>query len=248
MKKITFAKDITLAEVKAMAEDYLAKANSAEKSEDKAEFEDAMTQCINQYAFISKNACYDAAKASGDPMQYACTEFFFPVIRMKETRDKDSDVIIRSITDAVKPIDIGDMHKALNGIGHDTNWIHDAEKFNYYLCIRAAERVGATIKNDSYRMSEIARQRSLGKNPCSNTNLLKTLQLIITEMLGEGYKVTSHDVNYLVDVYSNDNKKSKTAITAANHKTLRNYLKKVCYRVITDGKGYDVEAKEIKDK
>lgn len=248
MKKIQFAKDITLAEVKAMAEDYLIKANSAEKSEDKAEFEDAMTQCINQYAFISKNACYDAAKASGDPMKYAVTEFFFPVIRLKEKKDKDSDVIIRNIEEAAKPIDIGDMHKALNGIGHDPNWIHNAEKFNYYLCLRAAERVGATIKSDAYIMSKIAHQRSLGKNPCSNTNLLKTLQLIVTEMLGEGYKVTSHDVNYLVDVYSNDNKKSKTAITAANHKTLRNYLKKVCYRVITGGKGYDVEAKEIKNK
>lgn len=247
MKKITFARNITLAEIKAMAEDYLVKANSAEKTEDRSEFEDAMQQCINHYAFVSKNICYDAAKASGDPMRYACTEFFFPVIRVKETKDKDSNVIIRSIIEAAKPIDLGDMHKALNGIGHDTNWIHDAEKFNYYLCIRAAERVGATIKNDSYRMSEIARQRSLGKNPCSNTNLLKTLQLIITEMLGEGYKVTSHDVNYLVDVYANDDKRSKTGITAANHKTLRAYLKKVCYRVLNGNKGYDVTAKEIKE-
>ena len=52
---------------------------------------------------------------------------------------------------------------------------------------------------------------------------------------------------YLVDVYSNDNKKSKTGITAANHKTLRNYLKKVCYRILTNGTGYDVESKEIKE-
>lgn len=248
MKKITFARDITLAEIKAMAEDYLIKANSAEKSDDKTEYEDAMTQCINHYTFVSKNICYDAAKKSGNPMHYAVTEFFFPIIRLKETRDKEHDVIIRSIIDAEKPIDLSDMHKALNGIGHDTNWIHTTEKFNYYLCVRAAERVGATIKSDAYRMTEIARQRQLGKNPCSNTQLLKTLQTIITEMLGEGYKVTSHDVNYLIDVYANDDKRSKTGITAANHKTLRTYLKKVCYRVLTNGKGYDVSAKELKDK
>lgn len=247
MKKITFKKDITLAEIKAMAEDFLIKANEAEKSEDRAEFEDAMTQCINEYASVSRAICYAAAKTSGDPMKYAINTFFYPTIRLVEKREKETDVIIRSIVDAEKPIELGDIHKALNGIGYDTNWIHDAEKFNYYLCIRAAERVGATIKNDSYRMSKIAQERSLGKNPCSNTQLLKTLQLIVTEMLGEGYKVTSHDVNYLVDVYANDDKRSKTGITAANHKTLRTYLKKVCYRVLNENKGYDVTAREIKE-
>ena len=36
-------------------------------------------------------------------------------------------------------------------------------------------------------------------------------------------------------------------ITAANHKTLRNYLKKVCYRILTGGTGYDVDQREIKE-
>lgn len=205
-----------------------------------------LEQVINYYTTISKGECYKAAKESGSPMHYAVKTFFFPAIKIGKSEDKETHIVTYSIDEFEKPIDLGDMHKQLGGIGHDTNWIYTVEQLNYYLTIRAAERVGATVKIESFRMNDIARERSLGKNPCSNTNMLKTLQLIVTEMLGEGYKATSHDVNYLIDVYANDNKKSKTSITAANHKTLRNYLKKVCYRVLTNGTGYDVDQKEIK--
>lgn len=243
-------KNVTMAEVKAMAEVYLEKADNAELAQDKADNESAIEQCINRYKFLSKTACYAEAKASGDPLRYAVMQFYYPTIKLKATADKDSGIIIRSIIDAQTPIDLGDMHKKLGGIGHDTNWIYAAEKFNYHLTIRAAERVGATVKSDAYQMKKVSQERDLGKNPCSNTQMLKTLQLIITMMLGEEFagKVTSHDVNYLVDVYSNDSKKSKTAITAANHKTLRSYLKKVCYRILNGNKGYDVETREIKEK
>ena len=141
------------------------------------------------------------------------------------------------------------MHKRLEGIGADSKWIYACEKFNFYLTLRAAERVGATVKSDAFALQEISKEISLGKNPCSNTQLLKTLQKLVDMMLGEGVgKCTSHDVHYLVDCYANDNKKSKTGITLANHKTLRNYMKKICYRVLTNGTGYDVDQREIKDK
>lgn len=243
-------KNETMAEVKAMAEAYLEKADNAELSADKAENEEAIQQCINRFKFLSKTACYAEAKASGDPMQFAVRRFYYPTIKLKEVKDKDSGIVIRSIADAEAPIDLGDMHKKLGGIGHDTNWIYTAEKFNFHLTLRAAERVGAKVKSDAYQMKKISQERSLGKDPCTNTQMLKTLRIVISEMLGEEFasKVTSHDVNYLVDVYSNDNKKSKTGITAANHKTLRQYLKKVCYRVLMGNKGYDVETREIKEK
>ena len=249
MSEIKFANE-TMPEVKAMAEAYLEKADNAKLATDKTENEEAIQQCINRFKYLSKTACYAEAKASGDPMQYAVRKFYYPTIKLKEVKDKDSGTVIRSIVDAEAPIDLGDMHKKLGGIGKDTNWIYTAEKLNYHLTIRAAERVGAKVKNDAYQMKKVSQERKLGKDPCSNTQMLKTLKVVISEMLGEEFagKVTSHDVNYLVDVYSNDNKKSKTAITAANHKTLRSYLKKVCYRILNGNKGYDVETREIKEK
>ena len=107
--------------------------------------------------------------------------------------------------------------------------------------------MGTTVNSDAFRMNEISKAIDMGKTPLSNTNILKTLQIVISEMLGEEYKATSHDVKYLMYVYAQDNKKSKTAITAANHKTLRMYLKKVCYRILTNGTGYDVESREIRE-
>lgn len=240
-------KTTNLEEIKALAEEMLTRAESAETMEAKRTAEADLEEVINYYAGISKAHCYAEAKASGDPMKFAITRFFFPIIKVKETKDKDTEIVIRSIADAERPIDLGDLHKKLGGIGADKNWLYAAEKFNFYLTVRAAGRVGAVVNSDAMVMNDIARAFDMGKNPCSNTQLLKTLQLVVTMMLGEGYKANSHDVNYLVDVYANDNKKSKTGITAANHKTLRNYLKKVCYRILTNGTGYEVQQKDIKD-
>lgn len=240
-------KTTDLAEIKALAEEYLEKVESCENVDEKASLQADLDEIINHYTAESKAQCYAAAKASDDPMQYAVLTFFFPTIKIKETKDKDTEVVIRSIVDAEKPIDLGDLHKKIGGIGADVNWLYRAQKFNYHLTIRAAQRVGAKVNSDAFAMHEVAKQMDMGKNPCTNTQMLKTLQSVIDMMLGEGYKATSHDVNYLVDCYANDNKKSKTSITAANHKTLIGYLKKVCYRILTNGKGYGVDQREIKE-
>lgn len=246
MKLNTMEKEFTstnLEEIRAMAQALLSASDACEVVADKEKIEEDLSAIIDHYAVCSKNETYRAARASGDAMKYAVTTFYYPVIKVKEPKNEGE---ARYIDNGARPIDLGDLHKKLDGIGANKHWIYTAETLNYYLTIRAAQRVGATVKNDSFKMHEIARQIDLGKNPCSNTNMLKTLQRLVEEMLGEGYKATSHDVNYLIDVYANDNKKSKTGITAANHKTLRNYLKKVCYRILTGSNGYDVDQREIK--
>jgi len=100
--------------------------------------------------------------------------------------------------------------------------------------------------HDSYAMSEIARDFDMGKNPTSNTNLLRTLQMVITSMLGDGYKATSHDVAFLVSVYSKKNRRALT-VSVANHKNFRNYIAEICHRIVTN-KRYDVDYKKKKEK
>lgn len=235
-----------LDEIRKIAEETLEKSDEAKSADERRALDADLDEVISYYKHIAKTAMINEAKASDDAMKYAINRFFYGVIKVKETEDKDTGVTYRSIVDAEAPIDLGELHKKLGGIGADPQWLHIAEKLNYHLTLRAAQRVGATVKHDSFMMNEISREIDLGKNPCSNTQMLKTLQTVITAMLGEGFKATSHDVNYLVDVYANDSKKSKTAISAANHKTLRNYLKKVCYRILNNLDGYSVEQKEIK--
>lgn len=241
--------NLTLTEkevIKALAEEVLTLSSSAETTDERRDYDEKLEKVINYYTAISKAECYAAAKASDDPMKYAVLTFWYDTIKVKETEDKETHIVIRSIVDAEKPIDLGDLHSKLGGIGHDAKWIYTVEKFNLYLTMRVAQELGTTVKVENFHMNDISRQRELGKNPCSNSQIDKTLQTVITEMLGEGYKIKTQDRNYLLQCYAGDNKKSKTGVTAANHKTLRAYLKKVCYRILTDGTGYDVEQREIK--
>lgn len=86
----------------------------------------------------------------------------------------------------------------------------------------------------------------MGKNPASKTNLLKSLQVVITAMLGGDYKPTSHDVNYLLSIYSKKSRKALT-VTCANHRYFVNYLAEICHRIVTPGAAYDVEFKAKKE-
>lgn len=236
-----------LEEIRSIAEEKLSKADEAENVAEQKKLNEELDEVINHYTAVSKKLCYESCKASEDPLKTAILKFSFPSIKVKEEKDKDTGIVTRRIIDVEKPIDIGDLHKKLGGVGADPKWLAMAENFNFHLTLRTAQRMNVTIDSDAYKLSDLARQIDLGKNPCSNTKLLATLQAIVTAMLGEEYKATSHDVNYLCDCYASDNKKSKTSITAANHKTLRAYLKKVCYRILTGGTGYDVETREIKN-
>jgi len=240
--------------IKDAANKLLEVACDAEAVSDRTEFRNGVDELVSFYADTSKMAFYKAARESENPMHYACVEFAYPAIRVKETRDNDTGYLVCSIEDIMRSCDLGDMHKRIDNFGADRNWLYQAEKLNYHMTVRVAREVNAgtlekLIKNaDCFTMNEIARQLDLGKDPCSKTNILKTLQSVITMMLGEGYKATSHDVNYLLNCYAKDNARSKTAITLASHRALRGYLKKVCYRVLTNGTGYEVEQREFKNK
>ena len=68
---------------------------------------------------------------------------------------------------------------------------------------------------------------------------------LVSLKLGEQYKATSHDVNFLMSVYSKKNRKALT-VTCANHRYFRNYLAEVCHRIVT-GKTYELDFKTKKD-
>ena len=209
---------------------------------------DAIEQAVNEYTSIAKEECFEALKATENPMLEAVKQLTFPTIRARDTKQGDEKIPVRVIEDIERPIDLLKLHKATEGgIGADKNWAYKVEKLNFLLTAQKAVDLGIDPKavNDSYAMSEIAREFDMGKNPVSKTNLLKTLQRVITAMLGEEYKATSHDVNFLMSVYAKKNRKALT-VTCANHRYFRNYLAEVCHRIVT-GKSYELDFKSKKD-
>lgn len=256
-----------LIELKAKAESLTREYNEAyqtEKLADSRKIAAQIDEVVGEYGKIAREIVFNDCRLSANPMLTAVTMLSYVTIAAKdeyEGEDK-AKIPVRKIIERAKPIDLRALHsfcakgKDCDGIGADTKWIYKCEYLNKKLTYRRAEELGvshAKLKeiDDSYAMAAISREVDMGKNPVSNTQLLKSLQSLVTDMLGtdaEGkeYKVTSHDVNFLVSIYS---RKSRTALTVscANHKNFTSYIAEICHRIVTN-KLYDVEFKKEKAK
>lgn len=212
-----------------------------------AKTDSAMTEKINEYTRNVRDMCFEDCKNTDNPMLTAVKTLSFVTIGVKDEQKGDDKVPVRSVIEKERQIDLLKLHKYCGSIGVDENWSHIAQKMNFLLTAQKCNDLGLNPKsiNDSYAMSEISREFNMGKNPTSKTNLLKTLQMVVNAMIGDEYKATSHDVNYLMSVYSKKNRKALT-VTCANHRYFRNYLAEVCHRIVT-GKSYEVDFKKKRD-
>lgn len=233
-------------EAEALVKDYNEAIQNG-KYEDATKADTEMTEKINEYTATVRDMCFEDCKNTENPMLSAVKTLMFVTIGVKDEQKGDDKVPVRSIVEKERIIDLLKLDKYCGGIGADKNWAHVAQKMNFLLTAQKCVDLGVDPKsvNDSYAMSEIAREFDMGKNPTSKTNLLKTLQTVILAMLGEGYKATSHDVNFLMSVYSRKNRKALT-VTCANHRNFRNYLAEVCHRIVTE-KSYEVDFKSKRD-
>ena len=225
-------------------------AYQAGKFEEAMKLSKAIDEKVNEYTSVVRDDCFEACKNSKDPMLTAVTLLSFVTIGVKDEQKGDDAIPVRIVVDKERQIDLFKLYKYCGekGIGADPKWLYMAEQLNMLLTAQKAQDLGLDPKavNDSFAMSNIAREIDLGKSPTSKTNILKTLQSIITAMLGEGYKATSHDVNFLMSTYSKKNRKALT-VTTANHKTLRGLLAEICHRIVT-GKQYAVDYKAVKQQ
>jgi hypothetical protein len=239
-----------LAELRDKAGELVALYNEAmqgKKFNETVKLDGAITEVVNEYTSVVRDMCFAECKSTADPMLAAVEMLSFVTIGTKDEKKGDDAVPVRSIVEKERQIDLQKLHKFCGKIGADENWSHIAQKMNMLLTAQKCVDLGIDPKkvNDSYSMSEIARDFDMGKTPTSKTNLLRTLQIVITAMLGEGHKATSHDVNYLLSVYARKNRAALT-VTCSNHRYFRNYIAEVCHRIVT-GKSYEVDFRAKKD-
>ena len=240
-----------LQELKASVEANVKAYNEAyqdKKFDDASAIDKKIEEAVNEYTSIARTMVFDDCKAADDPMMEAVKRLSFTTIGIKDTTEGDDKIPVRSVIEKDRQIDLLKLHKYCDGIGVDQNWPYMIENFNCHLTAQTAIDLGIDTKeiNDSYAMSQIARDVKLGKNPTSKTNMLKTIRSIVAAMIGEEYanKALSHDVNFLMKVYTRKSRKALT-VTCANHKYLRGYIMEICHRIVTDGK-YEVDYKKAK--
>lgn len=244
-KKIT-----TKAELREKAEKLVLEYNNAVQNGDfntANKLNESIEQAVNEHTSIARGECFKELAATEDPMLAAVKLLSFATIRVKDSKVGDEKIPVRSIEDSEKVIDLLKLHKTIpGGIGKDPKWAAMIEKLNFLMTAQKAVDLGINPKaiNDSYAMSDIARQIDLGKTPTSKTNILKTVQAIVTAMIGEEYKATSHDVNFLMSVYSRKNRKALT-VSCANHRYMRQYMMEICHRIV-EGKTYALDYKQIR--
>lgn len=241
---------LKLAELRATAEEHCKAYNAAYQEGDFAKathLDTLITETVNEYTQTARDGVFAICKESGDPMLEAVKRLTFLTIAAKDEKVEEDKIPVRSIIEREKAIDLIRLNKFCDGIGASKDWIYHIQKFNMLLTMQKCIDLGIDAKkvNDSYLMHDLARQIDLGKTPTSKTNILKTLQGIVTAMLGEGYKATSHDVNYLLSIYSKKNRKA-LSVTCANHSYLTRYLAEICHRIVT-GESYDVVFKVKKE-
>lgn len=211
---------------------------------------EAIDKAVSEYKATAKFLAYDHCAKSENPMIAAVTMLRFEVISKKDEKVDGIPVPVRTIVTKEVDIDLKDMHKSISGgIGANKNWSDLSEQINKCMCAKRAQDIGVTPErlkeiDDSFAMSKIAAEIKLGKTPCSNTQMLKTLQGVADAMLGEGYKVASHDVNRIWGLYS---KKSKKALSekGSNNRQFRTLLAEMCHHIVT-GEPYDIEFKAKK--
>ncbi|MDO5546911.1 MAG: hypothetical protein Q4F79_00285 [Eubacteriales bacterium] len=244
-------KENRLQVLKALAEEKVKEYNEAMqdgKFDEVSKLDTEITDTVNEYTSIVRDMCFEDCAASDDPMMAAVTALSFMTIGVKDTKKGDEKLPVREVIEKERQIDLLKLHKFVDGgIGHNKEWVYMIEKFNLLMTCQKAKDLGVdpTAINDSYAMSEIAKGYDLGKNPASKTNLLKTLTAIVQAMVGDEYKPVSHDVNFLLSVYSRKSRKALT-VTCANHKYMRGYIMEICHRIVT-GKTYEVDYKRARN-
>ena len=111
--------------------------------------------------------------------------------------------------------------------------------------------------NDEYRKAELKQLDAKGNavpNPVSNSQMVNEMQKIVDMCLGEGYKVTSHDVTFFEVCYGKKDNKTGLKVTASTHKQVRMTFMDIMKNIMeySDKKhsGYSIgyKAKKEEDK
>lgn len=191
-------------------------------------------------------------KESDDKMKAAVEKFSYEVIRIKDNNvgTKEEPVINKSIDDASKIIDLKKVHDHVpNGMGNNTKWYSFIEKFNLLMTIRVSADISAKDAADIKAMTKVIIQTfdipadskdvALTADVISTNKMIAATQLVVDAMLGEGYKVTSHDTKFIEWRYGKKSR-NKCCVACSTTRELVEIMLHVCNKLVTGGK-YEAE-------
>lgn len=225
---------------------------------------------VGEYTKIAKDACFEGIY---EKVSYKADEVFLEAVKEldfesvntnKRKIPKTEIEVMRIITTTVDidPLELQEYIET--NIGKDNQWKYVIQRFNFLLTVRVATDLGMSTAeinkiHDSYSMHKITKAIDIGETPHSNTQMVKTMQEVINACIGgDAYKVTSHDVHYLLYTYCKRDKKNRRHVKPAQDSALRILFMNVMNNLVlftdkkdADGKkvsGYGVTYKQNKPK
>lgn len=249
----------TLSEIRIEAEEAKKALNEAIISDVFSEVSKAkenLDKLVKEYNALAIKMDFKTLCNKSDPAKEAIEQLNISTIGVKPNEDKDSGIITYTLEPTVKQIDLVAFDKFCKegkiDITPDPLWMYKVEKFALLLTYRIMNELGLSTKKleETYYINDIAKQIDMGKTPTSNNAMLKQLQAIVDAIIYEAegdkniYKVTSHDIAYLVAVMS---KRGKSGMVVTPRiETIHKLVMDILHRIVTNG-DYKVEYKTKKD-
>ena len=138
-----------------------------------------------------------------------------------------------------------DLHEYCEYMDFETHWYYNAQAFGKRVALRVADDLGISKErvkaiNNSYSMHKIAEEINLGKDPTSNSQMVKHLQAVLDELCPGTGKVNSHDVAYILYRTTKVSSKNLVAVGVAANNRIMSAIGTAFFRVATGG-AYDVD-------
>lgn len=207
---------------------------------------------VNDFNLALCNVAYDQFMQAQNPMIAAVQQFYIETVKIKEERDKESDVLTGVSLE--KKQSRVDLEKFCKFARLDTTWAADCSKLLALLTLRETN-VFAIKPSDLAKKSHyfvVAASRKMdGETPDSNTQIVRLLQQIIDEAIfvddGKGknkYKCNNHDIAFIQDAVTKMDTKEKCTIAMLNERQFKTVMMSVFAHCL--GESYQVRASKIK--
>lgn len=209
---------------------------------------------VELFNLHSMTAEFMHCEQADDPMLEFVRRFTYLRASAKERVKKSGTTELRNIDLSIEPaqMDLLKFAKYVESpIGHG-DWYSAIQQLCLRLTMKAAASIGISPEeigriDDSFNMTKLARAFALARadesgstpDPVSKTQMVKTLDLILELMLGEGYHCDTRDVAFLQGCFTRKGRKALT-LKAANTKELAGLIHQIAHRVL-EGKAYSIE-------
>jgi len=261
----------TLAGYKTTAEAAIKTFNEAADTNDykaRAKAQKDMDEAIASYASDAKGIVWNTLGEVSDNLLPAILAYDYPVIGYKDEKEtvdlpgvENAIITVRKLSEKRQVINLARFDayaekKLGKRMSADANAWSMIDELNYWLIKRAANEVGAEMKNAyAYQANTTTGHiKSADVVGASNTKLLATLQRVIDAVLyvenpetkKNKYKATSHDVRYL-DRCAASKDRARCTLKGSKYTDMMDVIGNVIFRIATES-DYRITYKEQKSK